>query len=180
MIVKPKIENKIYSNSRMAKPTRKRKRTPSLSPKKSKSAKRSRKNPSVIKRFLVGGPGRYTPMKKGPDTPDTAPMTPGKYDFKDIDLTNGNLEEYLGAVYATKRKYSQKNKGRLSRKRSNSTEKTASLSTAKTASLSTAKTDSLSTAKTASLSTAKTASLSTAKTASLSTAKTASLSPLTP
>ncbi len=145
----------------MAKPTRKRKRTPSLSPKKSKSAKRSRKNPSVIKRFLVGGPGRYTPTTKGPDTPDTAPMTPGKYDFKDIDLTNRNLEEYLGAVYATKRKYSRKpNKGRLSRKRPNSTAKTASLSTAKTASLSTAKTDSLSTAKTASLSTAKTASLS--------------------
>ena len=137
----------------MEKPTRKRKRTPSLSPKKSKSAKRSRKNPSVIKRFLVGGPGRYTPMKKGPDTPDTAPMTPGKYDFEDIPLTKHNLEEYLRAVSVTKRKYSRKpNKGRLSRKRSNSTAKTGSLSTAKTGSLSTAKTGSLSTAKTASLS----------------------------
>ena len=137
----------------MAKPTRKRKRTPSLSPKKSKSAKRSRKNPPVIKRFLVGGPGRYTPMKKGPDTPDTAPMTPGKYDFEDIHLTYPKVEEYLRVVSATKRKYSRKpNKGRLSRKRSNSTAKTDSLSTAKTASLSTAKTDSLSTAKTASLS----------------------------
>ena len=120
----------------MEKPTRKRKRTPSLSPKKSKSAKRSRKNPSVIKRFLVGGPGRYTPMKKGPDTPDTAPMTPGKYDFEDIPLTKHNLEEYLRAVSVTKRKYSRKNKGRLSRKRSNSTAKTGSLSTEKTASLS--------------------------------------------
>ena len=136
----------------MAKPTRKRKRTPSLSPKKSKSAKRSRKNPSVVERFLVGGPGRYTPMTKGPDTPDTAPMTPGKYDFVDKSLTDRNLEEYLRVVYATKRKYSRKNKGRLSRKRSNSTAKTGSLSTAKTASLSTAKTGSLSTAKTASLS----------------------------
>ena len=137
----------------MEKPTRKRKRTPSLSPKKSKSAKRSRKNQSVIKRFLVGGPGRYTPMKKGPDTHDTAPMTPGKYDFEDIPLKKRNLEEYLRVVSATKRKYSRKpNKGRLSRKRSNSTAKTGSLSTAKTASLSTAKTGSLSTAKTASLS----------------------------
>ena len=148
----------------MAKPTRKRKRTPSLSIKKSKSAKRSRKNPSVIERFLVGEPRRYTPMKKGPDTPDTAPMTPGKYDFVDIPLTKRNLEEYLRAVSATKRKYPGTNKGRLSRKRSNSTAKTASLSTAKTDSLSTAKT----------------ASLLTAKTDSLSTAKTASLSPLTP